>query len=114
MNWLDLCRNRPCANCGAQDGTIVPAHRNEGKGMGIKTHDAYCCPLCMSCHHAYDNGPASLDEKRQLWRDLWIIHMSALIEAELIAPVGSKVRELRPQKLAKILPRDNPWPPRAA
>jgi hypothetical protein len=103
--WLQLCVGRPCVACGKDDGTIVPAHRNEGKGMGIKTDSAYSLPLCMSCHTLYDNGPMSRDEKRSFWRDCWVMHMSGLLAAGLVAPVGKERRERRPQRLAKILPR---------
>ena len=56
--FRDLCRDRSCACCGAQDGTIVPAHRNGGglKGMGLKSPDSWVLPLCFGCHKDYDEG----------------------------------------------------------
>lgn len=106
ISWLDLCRNRACISCGQNDGTVVPAHRNEGKGMGVKTDDFYAIPLCYKCHFWYDNGPAPLEHKRAYWKDHWLLHMSALLAAGMVAPVGysEKVRPFK--RLAKILPRD--------
>lgn len=115
MNWLDLCRGRPCIACGADDGTIVPAHRNEGKGMGIKSLDAFCVPLCLQCHTAYDNGQIwDRESKREFWRTCWFMHMFALCEAGLVTPLGHKERERRPVRLAKTVDRNPPpWRPAA-
>ncbi|MGS6161306.1 hypothetical protein ACVGWB_05085 [Enterobacter mori] len=43
-----------CVLCGAW-GTQV-AHRNEGKGMGLKTDDCATAALCICCHDSIDNG----------------------------------------------------------
>lgn len=53
--FRDLCENAACIACGIVSRTVIPAHRNEGKGMGLKASDAYTIPLCHSCHHEYDN-----------------------------------------------------------
>ncbi|MBK6599342.1 MAG: hypothetical protein IPG25_16290 [Proteobacteria bacterium] len=43
---LKACRSMECVNCGADDGTIVAAHQNEGKGMGLKAPDSRVMSLC--------------------------------------------------------------------
>lgn len=55
-----------CMGCGKHnDGTIVAAHRNEGKGMGIKSSDAAIAFLCSECHHEYDNGKSMTKQERR-------------------------------------------------
>jgi nitrite reductase/ring-hydroxylating ferredoxin subunit len=65
---LDCARDLPCSSCGADDGTIVPAHSNEirhGHGKGIKSSDACFCCLCHRCHFEYDQGLSmDRDQKR--------------------------------------------------
>lgn len=53
---LDSVKWLACVNCGAMDGTIVPAHSNEEKGMGIKSPDSTVMALCFACHAGYDGG----------------------------------------------------------
>lgn len=62
----------PCARCG-REGRSQAAHMNYGKGMGLKSSDATCFPLCadqpgaIGCHTEYDQGRTmSRDEKRTL------------------------------------------------
>lgn len=49
-----------CVRCGAHG--VQAAHRDEGKGMGIKTSDALTAALCPTCH-------AELGEGKHLTRD---------------------------------------------
>lgn len=105
MNWLDLCRNRPCIACGADDGTIVPAHSNQqahGKGKGIKSGDWTVIPCCASCHFQFDHVMPR-DKAREFWAVNWAAHMAALCQAELVTPAGMRVVERRPRPLTKIL-----------
>lgn len=56
---LDLARDQPCANCGAEDGTVVAAHSNcgiHGKGKSLKAHDCFHAHLCHRCHAWLDQG----------------------------------------------------------
>ena len=53
---LDLARDQACVECGNRDGTVVAAHSNTGKGMGIKASDATIMFLCYFCHSEYDQG----------------------------------------------------------
>lgn len=57
---LDRVAKLPCVRCGADDGTIVPAHYSGdlqgllGKGMGSKCTDAATAALCYNCHTYMD------------------------------------------------------------
>lgn len=59
QKMLDACREEPCwllmprVRCAAIE-TVVPAHRNQGKGKGLKTPDRLTVPACFNCHRAYD------------------------------------------------------------
>ena len=103
MNWLDLCRNRPCIACGRDDGTIVPAHANHlGKGVSLKCPDFSVIPLCWT-HHQYLDGSAPREEKRAFWRENWTRHLLALAEAGLIQPTGQRTIQRRPPVSSKVL-----------
>jgi hypothetical protein len=41
------------------------AHVNEGKGMGIKTHDCWTAALCFDCHYNVDQGGIMTREERR-------------------------------------------------
>ena len=66
---LDLARNQACVNCGAEDGTVVPAHSNlgeHGKGKSLKADDSMVMWLCHTCHSELDQGKRmSRDERRE-------------------------------------------------
>ena len=51
-----ILRQLPCQHCGIISETVCAAHRNEGKGMGIKVSDALCAALCYECHYTLDMG----------------------------------------------------------
>lgn len=115
MNWLDLCRGRPCIACGRQE-SVIPAHSNQqahGKGKGIKAGDWSVLPLCRTCHYRLDHD-LEREAARAFWAQHWALHHMALCQAELIAPVGHKERERKVTRLAKTLPRNKPdWKPAA-
>lgn len=80
---LELCRELPCQCCNRKDGTVVAAHRNEGKGMGLKVSDALVASLCYSCHFELDNGKElTKDERRSMWNKAYINTMQQFIERE--------------------------------
>ena len=82
---LKKLRDVPCAVCNRQDGTIVAAHRNEGKGMGIKVSDALVAALCYQCHYALDQGNVmDREEKRQFWNGAYIKTIKYMIENEML------------------------------
>lgn len=70
---LIAARDAPCMSCGADDSTIVAAHRNEGKGMGIKVPDYQVAYLCYQCHSELDNGTSmTRDERRAFWNSAYV------------------------------------------
>ncbi|PHM52509.1 hypothetical protein [Xenorhabdus sp. KK7.4] len=60
-----------CVRCG-QYGIQV-AHRNEGKGMGLKVDDSLTAALCPECHYAIDNGPEMSKAERRHEMDRSIV-----------------------------------------
>jgi len=70
---LEVVREMPCQNCGAEDGSVVAAHSNsqeDGKGMGIKAHDFKVAGLCFRCHMNLDQGSKmSKQERREMWQN---------------------------------------------
>jgi hypothetical protein len=69
----DACRNEPCylqipGVCNGDRRTCVPAHRNEGKGAGLKNADFFTLPACFTCHTEFDQGKRFV---RQQKRDMW-------------------------------------------
>jgi len=82
---LEACRQLPCQNCGIEDGTVCAAHRNEGKGMGMKVSDALVAALCHRCHHELDNGKLlSREARREMWNQAYIKTVQAMIEREVL------------------------------
>jgi hypothetical protein len=49
------------------------AHRNQGKGMGLKTAAHMTAALCLDCHHEIDNGPNLTREERRAEMDRCIV-----------------------------------------
>lgn len=75
-----LVATLPCQHCGA-DGRTQAAHRNESKGMGMKTSDALVAALCDTCHHELDNGKSlSRDDRRDMWNRAYISTIQQLLE----------------------------------
>jgi hypothetical protein len=65
--------------------TVCAAHRNEGKGMGIKVSDALCVALCYECHYTLDMGKElTKEERREMWNRAYVTTMQYLWEHELI------------------------------
>ena len=63
-------RGETCIACGAHSETVVLAHRDEGKGMGIKTPDYWALDLCIRCHTEYDQGKTmTRDERRAFFNE---------------------------------------------
>ena len=74
-----------CQACGADDGTVVCAHANEGifgKGMAIKASDDRAASLCFICHGRLDQGSdMTRDERRAFWLAAHIKTIAALVAA---------------------------------
>ena len=82
---LQACRSLPCQHCGAEDGTVVAAHSNEGihgKGRGIKASDEFIAALCFTCHANIDQGKMSKEDRTQIWHNAHI-KTKAILDANL-------------------------------
>ncbi|WP_440506980.1 hypothetical protein, partial [Serratia nevei] len=62
-------------------------HRNEGKGMGLKTDDCATAALCVCCHTAIDNGKdLSREERRQLMDRAIVLTIIQIARRGLVVP----------------------------
>lgn len=99
---LDLCRDKSCGCCGASDGTIVAAHRNRGKGMGIKVSDALVAPLCAGCHADFDQGRWGIAGDL-MFCEIALMHLAELFEAGRVVVAGHSQREPKSTPIPKII-----------
>lgn len=84
--WLAAVAQIECCVLCGRYGTQV-AHRNEGKGMGLKVDDSLTAALCPQCHHNIDNGGSMSRIERQQEMDRAIIlTIRELARRELVAP----------------------------
>lgn len=84
--WLAAVAQIECCVLCGRYGTQV-AHRNEGKGMGLKVDDSLTAALCPQCHHNIDNGGSmSRIERRQEMDRAIILTIRELTRRELIVP----------------------------
>ena len=51
----------PCCVCGADDVQAAHIRTGNGAGMGLKSGDNYCVPLCIRCHLKQGEG------ERKFW-----------------------------------------------
>ena len=64
--WLRAVAALNCVICD-RAAPSQAAHRNEGKGLGLKTDDALTAALCVDCHRDIDQGKElDRDTRRQL------------------------------------------------
>jgi ferredoxin len=70
--WLQAVRALgECVNCGCNG--VQAAHRNEGKGMGMKVSDCLSAALCPVCHSRIDQGMDMTREQRRAEMDRAIV-----------------------------------------
>lgn len=82
--WLAAVRSLHCMRC-FKEGRTQPAHRNEGKGMGVKTHDCWTAALCVECHAAIDQGKDMTRAERREAMDVAILMtLRALVKKGLV------------------------------
>lgn len=63
--WKAAVRSLECCVLCGRYGVEV-AHRNEGKGIGIKADDCMSAALCRACHNEIDNGrDMDRDQRRE-------------------------------------------------
>ncbi|MGL9720113.1 hypothetical protein [Symbiopectobacterium sp.] len=84
--WLAAVGSiQQCVLCGAW-GTQV-AHRNEGKGIGIKVDDCASAALCVTCHTQIDNGKnLTREERRQLMDRAIVLTVIQIARMGLVVP----------------------------
>ncbi|MEM8142092.1 hypothetical protein Q4R50_19920 [Morganella morganii] len=70
--WLQAVREIDCCVLCGKYG-VQAAHRNEGKGMGIKVDDCLTAALCAECHSRIDNGRDMTREERRSEMDKAIV-----------------------------------------
>ncbi len=70
--WRRAVAALPCVLCG-REGLTQCAHRNELKGVGLKTDDALTAALCAPCHSEIDQGKNFTREERRQRLDLAIL-----------------------------------------
>jgi len=70
--WFEAVASLPgCVLCSSY--LIQVAHRNEGKGMGLKTPPHMTAAICPTCHHEIDNGKNLAREERRAQMDRAIV-----------------------------------------
>ncbi|WP_257013802.1 hypothetical protein [Serratia fonticola] len=66
---------------------VQVAHRNELKGMGLKTDDCATAALCAQCHHEIDNGKnLTRDERRQMMDRAIVLTVIQIARSGLVVP----------------------------
>lgn len=70
--WLQAVREIECCVICGNYG-VQAAHRNEGKGVGLKVEDCLTAALCHECHAAIDNGRDMTREERRAEMDRAIV-----------------------------------------
>lgn len=113
---LALARLCPhCMGCGkVNEGDVVAAHRNEGKGLGLKNPDYMWAALCsLKCHYELDQGRHwSREQRRDFWSaaywrtQAWLWSSGHLLVS--LVPTPPPVVEVKPK--AKIAKRKAAWP----
>ncbi|EAP7666278.1 hypothetical protein ELK24_26540 [Salmonella enterica] len=90
IKWLAAVGQiEQCVLCGRWG--IQVAHRNELKGMGLKTDDCATAALCPECHHEIDNGShLEKEERRRLMDKAIVLTVIELARRGLITPVAMK------------------------
>jgi len=83
--WLDCVRQIPCCvRCGHFG--VEAAHRDFGKGMGMKTDDAATAALCPGCHTDLGNGKLYSRDERRAGMDKAIV--DTIIELARTGKIG--------------------------
>lgn len=84
--WRRAVASLPCVLCW-REGMTQCAHRNEGKGMSLKTDDAWTAALCVDCHRAIDQGKdMTRAEKRERMDAAILLTLRELAIRGLVRP----------------------------
>lgn len=77
--WRRAVASLPnCVRCNSPIGNQA-AHRNQGKGMGMKTDDCLTAALCPPCHSELDQGKTLTREERRQEIDTAILKTLVLL-----------------------------------
>lgn len=79
--WLKAVASLPCVLCW-REGETQSAHRNEGKGMGLKTPDCWTAALCVRCHYEIDQGRTLTRAERRERMDAAILLTLLMLTSE--------------------------------
>jgi hypothetical protein len=83
--WLRAVASLPCVLCGSEPAQA--AHRNEGKGLAMKTDDCLTAALCQPCHAEIDQGNTwSRMERRSRMDSAILLTLIQLARNGLIGP----------------------------
>lgn len=86
QRWLKHVASLPCVRCGIW-GFTQAAHRNEGKGMGLKVDDCLTAALCVDCHRYIDQDKGlTRNERREMLDDAIIKTLVELARAGMVKP----------------------------
>lgn len=69
--WLRAVAQLDCVICGREG--VQAAHRNQGKGLSMKTDDCLTAALCPECHSRVDQGQDMTREERRAYLDSAIL-----------------------------------------
>lgn len=97
--YLARVRKLPrCARCGREDRGNEAAHRNRGKGTGIKAGDNYSMPLCREdtsgtdpvrgCHWLFDNYKLGTPEEQDQMCQPWILSTYDTLKRQGLVPMN--------------------------
>ena len=94
-SYRRLVADLPCANCG-KPGPSQAAHADEGKGMGIKSSDLTCYPLCADgpgwrgCHALIGAGGVFTREQRRKLEAVFGAQTRQHLGAEYVAKLKGR------------------------
>jgi len=82
--WLNAVRSiECCVLCGSYG--VEAAHRDEGKGMGLKTADCATAAICHTCHHEAGNGnKLSRDDRRAMMDRAIVLTLIELVNRGIV------------------------------
>ena len=98
---LRLARKAPrCMACNRpNDGTVVAAHSNERKGMGLKAPDHMWAAMCGKCHIRLDQGAdLSREDRRAMWLRAYWFTQDWLWEVGLLVVASEPVPHTNPER----------------
>jgi cytochrome c553 len=84
--WLRAVASLHCMRC-FREGATQAAHRDQGKGMSIKTDDCFTAALCVTCHAELGQGKEYTRAQKREMMDAYILQtVRALAKEGLVKP----------------------------